>query len=303
MCHELISQNQQAWMFYVKNQSRDPVDAFPVERYLKYKTSHVLRTEDVEQEKSVIIIPETYALWILAYQKCQKVLWWMSVDNYIRNTHMVGQDYFDALEPQIFLHLVQSHYAYQYLLGRGVAPQKILYVSDYIGESYGNYLLPAEYRQNIALYNPQKGWEAIQPLISKTSWLKWIPLQNLTEEQMIAIMEVAKVYVDFGNHPGKDRIPREAASCGCCVITNKEGSAAFYEDVPIPVLYKINNVAKEYDKTAMLLQDICTNWEKHNKQFEHYRNIISLERQKFSNDVRNFIDIINSIDKPQNTSL
>lgn len=284
-------------MFYVKNKSKDPVDEFPLERYQKYNTGHVFSTKEVEQKNSIIIIPETYALWILAYNKCQKVLWWMSVDNYIRNAEMIGQDYFDALASQISLHLVQSHYAYQYLLGRGISPQKILYVSDYIGENYGKLQIPIDFRQNIALYNPKKGWNEIQPLINSTNWLKWIPLQNLTEEQMITIMGVAKVYVDFGNHPGKDRIPREAASCGCCVITNRKGSAAFYEDVPIPDLYKINNVAEEYDKAAKLLWDICMNWEEHSKRFEHYREVILLERQIFANDVCKFINMMNSIDE------
>ena len=219
------------------------------------------------------------------------------MDSFIHDTQRLGKDYFDAIKSEVSLHLVQSHYAYQYLLDRGVSPHKILYVSDYIGENYGKFRLPATFRQNIALYNPKKGEDVILPLIDKTAWLKWIPLRNLTEAQMIAVMEAAKVYVDFGHHPGKDRIPREAASCGCCVITNREGSAAFYEDVPIPDLYKIKNVSEEYDDVTELLMDICDNWEEHNKQFEHYRYFISLERQKFSEDVQNFIKTVNLPDK------
>lgn len=33
---------------------------------------------------------------------------------------------------------------------------------------------------------------------------------------MILTMRKAKVYIDFGFHPGKDRIPREAVMCGAC---------------------------------------------------------------------------------------
>ena len=55
--------------------------------------------------------------------------------------------------------------------------------------------MPAEFRQNIALYNPKKGLEELKPLIGQADWLKWIPLAGLTEEQMAAIMGVAKVYV------------------------------------------------------------------------------------------------------------
>ena len=84
------------------------------------------------------------------------------------------------------------------------------------------------FQEWILLYNPKKGLDKVLPIIEQTPWLKWIPLINLTEEDMIAYMHLAKVYVDFGNHPGKDRIPREAAICGCCVITNREGSAAYW---------------------------------------------------------------------------
>ena len=33
-----------------------------------------------------------------------------------------------------------------------------------------------------------------------------------------------QVYIDFGHHPGQDRLPREAVQCGCVVITGTRGS-------------------------------------------------------------------------------
>lgn len=57
--------------------------------------------------------------------------------------------------------------------------------------------------------------------------LRWVPLIGMTTEEMRSCMSKSKVYIDFGNHPGKDRIPREAAISGCIVITGKRGAAAF----------------------------------------------------------------------------
>ena len=51
----------------------------------------------------------------------------------------------------------------------------------------------------------------------------------MTPEQVVDLMSESKVYIDFGNHPGKDRIPREAVINGCCVITGVRGSARFKE--------------------------------------------------------------------------
>ena len=42
-----------------------------------------------------------------------------------------------------------------------------------------------------------------------------------------------------------NRIPREAAMCGCCVITNRNGSAANNVDVQIADKYKFDNEADE----------------------------------------------------------
>ena len=70
--------------------------------------------------------------------------------------------------------------------------------------------------------------------------VEWVPLQGYTLEQMRSILSRAKVYVDFGNHPGKDRIPREAAVSGCIVVTNRIGSAANSLDIPIAEEFKVS---------------------------------------------------------------
>ena len=79
-------------------------------------------------------------------------------------------------------------------------------------------------RQKLNLFNPIKGIDKTLEFIKKSdARIKWRALKGLTPEQMREVMLQSKVYIDFGNHPGKDRIPREAATCGCCVLTNKNG--------------------------------------------------------------------------------
>ena len=118
---------------------------------------------------------------------------------------------------------------------------------------------------------------------------EWKPLAGLDLEQTIFMMQSSKVYVDFGNHPGKDRIPREAAANGCCVITNKKGSAAFYEDVPIPEEYKLSDPENQKEKINCLIGDIITDFSKHQKRFKSYREWISKEKEAFERDVANFV--------------
>jgi hypothetical protein len=292
MCRELMDLGREAYMYYMVSGRIEPVDVEACEKYKKYNTRHVTDISEVESEEAIAIFPEASTTYIPFIKKCKKVLWWMSVDNYVNNTH---EQNLDMLRWEIDLHIVQSEYAYQYVKNKVSGESKILYVSDYIGEKYmleiAEGIVP---RQNIALFNPRKGLDKILPLIEKTPWLKWIALQNLSEKDMMAYMHISKIYVDFGNHPGKDRIPREAAICGCCVVTNKDGSAAYYEDVPIPEQYKFDNVPAQYDEVAVLLKDICERFEYHRVYFEDYRTFIRAERGKFSTDVENMCSYIES---------
>lgn len=285
MCCELNKLGKNAYMYYAESNRLEPVDVDAPQKYLKYKTTHVTDIREVENGDNIVIVPEAATAWISGIKNCKKALWWMSVDNYIHNTK---EKDLPQIREYVDIHLVQSKYAYEYVKNTvGVSEDKIMYVSDYIGEKY---LLdiPEVKRMNIALYNPKKGLERIKPVIENTSdFLKWIPLINLSEEDMIAYMHISKIYVDFGNHPGKDRIPREAAACGCCVVTNRRGSATYYEDVSIPDKYKIDD-ERNIIMISDVLYKICTDYNNVHKDFNDYREKIFNEKEKFCKEIEAF---------------
>lgn len=285
MCCELNKLGKNAYMYYAESNRLEPVDVDAPQKYLKYKTTHVMDIREVENGDNIVIVPEAATAWISGIKNCKKALWWMSVDNYIHNTK---EKDLPQIREYVDIHLVQSKYAYEYVKNTvGVSEDKIMYVSDYIGEKY---LLdiPEVKRMNIALYNPKKGLERIKPVIENTSdFLKWIPLINLSEEDMIAYMHISKIYVDFGNHPGKDRIPREAAACGCCVVTNRRGSATYYEDVSIPDKYKIDDESNII-MISSILNKICTDYNNVHKDFNDYREKIFNEKEKFCKEIEAF---------------
>lgn len=285
MCCELNKLGKNAYMYYAESNRLEPVDVDAPQKYLKYKTTHITDIREVENGDNIVIVPEAATAWISGIKNCKKALWWMSVDNYIHNTK---EKDLPQIREYVDIHLVQSKYAYEYVKNTvGVSEDKIMYVSDYIGEKY---LLdiPEVKRMNIALYNPKKGLERIKPVIENTSdFLKWIPLINLSEEDMIAYMHISKIYVDFGNHPGKDRIPREAAACGCCVVTNRRGSATYYEDVSIPDKYKIDD-ERNIIMISNVLYKICTDYNNVHKDFNDYREKIFNEKEKFCIEIEAF---------------
>ena len=295
LSHQLCSAinrltSYEALMCYVDiNASFDKalaIDAPTPAPYEVYGVNHVTDFALLNRPDSVVVFPEGLTLSMPYVPLAKKVLWWMSVDNYIKST---SESNLGFIKDNVCMHLYQSYYAKDYI-EKKLPGCRNMYLSDYINEAHGKFLYPAEFRQDMALYNPAKGYDELKPLIEKSSWLKWVPLVNLDIEHMILMMQAGKIYVDFGNHPGKDRIPREAASNGCCILTNKKGAAAFEGDVPIPEKYKFEAPEKSLDEIDALLHEICSSFKPHQDEFASYRSFIASEKEQFDKDSISFVN-------------
>ena len=105
-------------------------------------------------------------------------------------------------------------------------------------------------------------------------------------------MSSAKVYVDFGGHPGKDRLPREAALCGCCIITGLRGSAANEVDVPIPARFKLDDEQADPRQLIDMIAKLMMSHEESTREFEEYRVAIREEKRKFQREVDDLVRIL-----------
>lgn len=291
MCHRINELSPgTAFMIYVD--LNRPVgedlgaDAPAPEAYAIYDTEHITDYAAADTPDNVFVFPEGLTLSLPFIKNAKKVLWWMSVDNYIISTK---ESNLSQIRNEVSLHLYQSYYSKDYVESK-IPNANGMYLSDYINDAHGQFLFPAHLRQDIALYNPAKGYNELKPLIDKASWLKWIALTGLDVEHMVFMMQNSKIYVDFGEHPGKDRIPREAAANGCCVITNTKGAAAFSKDVPIPDNYKFEVPTDSLDELDSLLHDICDNFKEHQDKFADYRKMIASEKSSFEKDCDKFLE-------------
>ncbi len=142
------------------------------------------------------------------------------------------------------------------------------------------------------LFNPQKGILKIVELIAGSDYrIHCQALRGFTPDGMREVMQKAKVYIDFGNHPGKDRIPREAALCGYCVVTNRSGSARNSIDVPIPECYKFD----ENSTAGQILECIyglLEHYEERKQDYLFYVRKILGEFTEFEKDIICFCGII-----------
>lgn len=266
------------------------------ETFLKYGVKYVNRY--VDDYDAVLVLAETQVHLARECVKGTVMLWWLSVDNYLLSYREQFKresfDLFDLKSRKNILHFVQSQYAKEFLEKyMGIANSHFLmdYINDDIMEAAA--LCQNAYdRKNICLYNPKKGYETLKPIMdSCREDIKWMPLTGYTPAEMAELMCQAKLYVDFGHHPGKDRIPREAAICGCCILTNRMGSAAYQEDVGIPECYKIEdtgNISLVLDK----IYDLVDYYEERKEEYSGYRAIVAGEKAGFMKDLKNAIDIL-----------
>ncbi|MFV9510454.1 hypothetical protein [Tepidibacillus sp. LV47] len=318
LCDKLIKLGIDARMYYYPNNVVNPKP----QDYSRYNTP--IATNISDNSKNILIVPEVYTELHKKYKNIQKVIWWLSVDNFYKkqyfkswkflfiriinkiahtfkfpiiidmrnfelSTNYINKFRFkDYIFGNNIIHFVQSEYAKQHLLQHKIKPDQIYYLSDYINKDFiisqnNNH---NDKREDIVLYNPKKGYSFTEKLMKIAPDLKWVPLVNLSRSEVINYLQKSKVYIDFGNHPGKDRFPREAAICGCCVITGKRGSANYYEDVPIPEKYKFADTEENLYKIIDCIRDCLDNYDQRKKDFEEYRQFIINEEEKFKQDVQ-----------------
>jgi len=295
-----------AYMHYYNfNDRRFETPVHP--EYQIYGNSYVTKLNEIEDnKKNIIIVPEIRdGINLLQHFKnIRKGVWFLSVDNYYLS-RLRKKDFFIPREPLInfditseeILKKLVEKYNYKtdpllkladfYMTNsyRGMkwfdSLKPLYYLSEYLNEDFLKTQTDLTKKENIVAYNPKKGFAFTKKIISSAKDIKFVPLINMSREEVIKTLQRAKVYIDFGNHPGKDRIPREAAILGCCVITGKRGSAAFFEDVPIPDEYKFNDTEENILAIVDKIKDCLENYEERYKDFEYYRQIIKDEPQKF----------------------
>lgn len=266
------------------------------ETFLKYNVKYV--SEYVDSKESILVLPETMVHNVDFCKEGKTVIWWLSVNNYISSysKRFPGEDYdyFKLYERKNVFHFVQSYYAALFLKTL-LKIETCYYLTDYINDDIVQIALEKGkncVKEDIVLYNPRKGFANVEPIMQKCKdEIKWIPLQNMSPTEMADMMCRAKVYIDFGGHPGKDRIPREAAVCGCCIITNTLGSAAYQQDINIAPRYKFADMSN-HDLVLETIYDLIENYEERIVDFELYRSGILSEKDRFYSEADTFVRIM-----------
>lgn len=177
----------------------------------------------------------------------------------------------DLLFKNVSVHFCQSAYAFNFLKEKSVT--NICYLTDMFDDKLLNIQFDIKSKRNIVAFNPSKGMPFTQHILKNgITNIEFVPIVNMTKTQVDELLNISKVYIDFGNHPGRDRLPREAALNGCCIITCMRGSSGFYEDVPIMDKYKFDDNISNVPKIVNLINNIFMEFESSLSDFENYRS-------------------------------
>ena len=254
-----------------------PKQSIPQYDSYNVKMAESCKVSDITQ----IIFPEVFTN--AAQQLCQHMptaIWWLSVDNaFTLDSPLLQEQTRKEFFQLPIQHYYQSRYAANFLQQHGV--RDIWEISDYIDDLYTANAIDLEMKQTI-LYNPRKGKERALALAAQMPHIKFIPLTGMDAEQVKDEMMKSRLYIDFGHHPGKDRMPREAAKWGCVVMCRTAGAAQFFEDVPLPQHLMFNDFDLLQGNLAQRVQSILTDgFEDAWKSMDKYRNFLTIEDKQF----------------------
>ncbi|MDN3310470.1 hypothetical protein QWJ90_05975 [Microbacterium oryzae] len=264
--HQLVDslrrQGQEAFLVPVPGTEATP----RAERYAHYDAPEAPRVVDAPGNS--VVVPETQALLLRPLEQAAPFVWWLSIDYAPRFVIERAQRSTLPLEqtrmsrpPLLWLrqlkrmwrgwrtgedavlqragHLVQSHYAWNHVFAHLGRVGTIL--SDYtpLGGAGAAAPVSADGRVPRITYNPAKSAAIMREFSRRYPELELLPLRGMTGDEVAEALRTSLIYLDLGTHPGKDRMPREAAAVGAVVLVARRGAAANDVDVPLPFAHKV----------------------------------------------------------------
>lgn len=277
-------------------------EAQTIERYKQYEVEAAAFDEIEDVDGNYVIAPENAPWCLNSFKKAQKCIWWLSVA-YNEVKEGAGKEKLIRLKRKVFhqdvsnyrhvvydlgkcMHLCGSKYAYlevEKRLSKGSVEYMVEPISlDFLRIS--NTDLPTE-REDLVLYNPAKPSKIMKELLERGKF-KYVPLKGFTPEGLAEMYKKAKLYVDFGEFGGPERMPKEAVYYGCNILVANHNAAANDFDVAIPQKYKVddNETAEQIEKR---IDDMLANYEVQNVDFLPFKQKVEGLEGNFMSQLEN----------------
>lgn len=255
------------------------------EEYKSYGCEYVVSLPD--GFNGVLIVPEIWANRVMDFPQCKRAIYWLGLDAYATFTPENERGAF--LTDDSILHIAQSEYALDFLKRLGV--KHTVKCTDMLNPDFYEPYEETE-RSDAVLYNPAKATPFMRELMAACHGIEFKPIKNMTRAEVIDAMRHAKLYLDFGTFPGRERIPREAALCGCCLITGKVGAADYYGDFSHG--YKFDSKSGHIWAIVNKIHYVLDHYDECRKDFETFRRALVKDRDELPKAV---LDVVRTLDE------
>lgn len=277
----------------------------------------------IDTKNNFVIMPEAETRWCFKLKNTKLIIWWLSLD-YYKQTNLWFRAKFNTRfldQPTIFaiprflkywldfiihkennkyvkkenlkniFNLYNSEYVHQFLKANNVKDSSMSYLCGPVDINARKQNLDLKDTKMIA-YSPakvQRGYMAKLMKYMKTHYegYKFVALSNMKHDDLLKDLQKAAIYVDLGFFPGPERIPREAVSYYCNIITSNLGSAANDIDVPIPRKFKVNPSVSNIPHICSLINQSSNNYRSNVSLYDKYRAHVTSQINNFDKDINN----------------
>ncbi len=239
--------------------------------YRHYECPIIMR--DQVPQDALVVLPEIWPNLAATFSnRC--ALWWLSVGNF----GSYGQRNLDGIS----LHLCQSQYAFEYVQ-KNLSFEPMM-LTDWVD------VVPVETdRLPRVAVNPAKDAGMLRYFVQSKKF-DVVELRGMDKIGISTALHGSRIYVDFGNHPGRDRLPREAALAGCTVLSTYLGAACYWDDMPLPNHYKFDTL----DEVTSKVEEELDHYDHYRSQSQiGYESWVKKNRANFESEVDSLLSILN----------
>lgn len=286
------------------------------ELYKKYSPSVTPLCDIPDERQNVVVCPESSTYLLERYNRAQKCVWWLSYgyyDNakvlkmpfkvkfknavkhilnlflpknkkfiYSKNKKERNRAYVDGST----INLCGSKYAYtQIERNHKHIRKKAMFVEplspEFLREEYVP--LTSKGRSDAVLYNPSKPSDVMERLLKRDD-ISFLPLKGYSPEELISLFNKSKLYIDFGNFGGPERLPKESVLNGTLLLVGKRGAAVNDFDVAIPDKYKVENYDDD-EAVAQRIKYMLANYDELIADFAPFRKKIQNLEKEFLKEI------------------
>ena len=195
------------------------------------------------------------------------------------------EEFWKKFRSNSVIHLTQSYYAKNFV--QNTFEVKVRMLTDYINKD--DLKINSGPQKDLVTFS-FKGSDYFHFYREMLNEYNCVQIRDMSKEKTMEAFANSRLYVDLGNQPGRDRLPREAALSKAHVMLNNAGAASYFWDAPLSTSFKFS--LKDSHRSAEKIRSYLQGKPKPNESQLLYRNLAKSQCASFKFEVWRIIKSI-----------